>query len=233
MIENVWIHTGEASSHRAEISGQPVIPAGRTYDVWMSNASSSIAAIQLPTGGTLVGFNNPNPPTSDCSAVINLQGQVAPLIASMSCQLKILKLMKPLIDVIKGLPNPSVQAIQAFAVAAEDLAPCLLEPTPAVVLPFLRDLLCLEIRSLNCFLHNLENALGGITAAKGVLDSYPPVVATLNLAGALFQIAGFTPPQAPVLGDGTDPASLKADQAAVTGFVASLQTMADALGGCS
>jgi hypothetical protein len=232
MIENVWIHTGEASSHRAEISGQPVIPAGRTYDVWMPNASGSIAAIQLPTGGTLVGFNNPYPPTSDCSTIVNLQAQVAPLIASMNCQLKILKLLKPLIDVVKGLPNPSVQAIQAFVSAAEELAPCLLVPTPAGVLPFLKDLLCLEIRSLNCFLRNLENALEGLTAARGVLDSYPPIVATLNLAGPLLQIAGFTPPQAPVLGDGTDAASLKADQAAVGGFVASLQTMADALGGC-
>jgi hypothetical protein len=66
----------------------------------MSSPSGSLTAVQLPTGGTLVGFNNPNPPTSECSAIINLQTQIAPLIASMSCQLKILKLLEPLIDVI-------------------------------------------------------------------------------------------------------------------------------------
>ena len=199
----------------------------------MSSPSRSIPAISLPTGGKLVGFNNPNPPASECSAIINLQTQVAPLIASMSCQLTILILLKPLIDVVKGLPNPSVQAIQAFAVAAEELAPCLLMTTGAGVLPFVKEFLCLEIRSLNCLSRNLESALRGATAAGGVLDSYPPIVATLNLAGELFQIAGLTPPQAPVLSNGTDPASLKAEQAAVADFTASLQSMADALGGCS
>ena len=231
-----------AKAQRAETSRQAVILARGTYDVWMSSASGSIPTIPLPTGGTLTGFNNPYPPASDCSAIINLQTQVAGLIASMSCQFKILKLLKPLIDVVKGLPNPSVQAIEAFAAAAEELAPCLLTATGAGVLPFVKELLCLEIRSLNCFLRNLEQVTGetrggrpsaGGAQLRAVLDSYPPIVGTLNLAGEFFYLAGLTPPQAPVLGAGTDPASLKADQAAVADFTASLQSMADALGGCS
>jgi hypothetical protein len=104
--------------------------------------------------------------------------------------------------------------------------------TQASVLPFINELLCLEIKSLTCFLRNLENAMGGLEPARGVLDSYPPIVATLSLAGELFQIAGLTPPQAPALGGGTDPASLRADKAAVAAFAASLQTVADGLGGC-
>lgn len=170
--------------------------------------------IPLPTGGTLAGSNNPNPPTSECSAILNLQTQLAPWLASMSCQLKILKLLEPLIDVIKGLPNPSVRSIQAFSQAAADLAPCLLVPSPMTVLPFVKGILCLEIKSLNCFLLNLEQVLGerrgglplpGGAQVRAVLDSYPPMVGILNLAGEFFEIAGMTPPQAPVLSEGIDP----------------------------
>jgi hypothetical protein len=212
------------------------------YYAGMSSSSHSIAAIQLPTGGTLVAFNNPNPPVSECSTIINLQTQVAPLIASMSCQLKVLKLLKPLIEVINGLPNPTVQAIQAFSSAAAELAPCLLVSSAASVLPFLKDFLCLEIKSLHCFLRNLEQVMGETRGGRPlpagsqlrtVLDSYPPIVSTWNLAGELFQIVGLTPAQAPVLSGGVDSASLKADQAAVSAFVTSLQTEVDALGGCS
>ena len=211
------------------------------YYAVMSNSSHSIA-IQLPAGGALVAFNNPNPPMSDCSTVMNLQTQVAPLIALMNCQLKMVKLLKPLIDVIHGLPNPSVQAIQAFSAAAAEVAPCLVAPTPESLLPFLKDLLCLEIKGLNCFLRNLDQVTGetrggrplpGGSQLRAVLESYPAIISTLILAGELFQIAGLTPPQPPVLSGKTDGTSLNADRAAVEAFAASLQTAADALGGCS
>jgi hypothetical protein len=198
----------------------------------MSSPSGSLAAIQVPTGATLVGFNNPNPPASECPAIINLQTQLAPLIASMSCQFRMMKLLKPLIEISKALPNPGVQAIQEFTAAAEGLVSCMLMTVPGAILPFVKELLCLEIRSLNCFLSNLEKVLGGLVPARDVLDSYTPVVATLNLAAELFQMAGLTLPQAPVLGNGTDPVSLKADHDAVAAFTVLLQTAADALGGC-
>ena len=207
----------------------------------MSSLSNSIPAIQVPTGGELLGFNNPYPASSECAAIINLQTQVAPLIASMSCQLKVLTLLKPLIEVIKGLPSPSVTAMEEFTEAAAALAPCLLIPAPVTVLPFVRDLLCVEIGSLNCFLRNLQRILeetsGGLSSpsrsqVRNVLDSYPPIVGTLKLADELFQIAGVTLPQASVLSAGTDLASLKADQSAVLSFTSSLQSIVDALGGC-
>ncbi len=207
----------------------------------MSSSSNSIPAIQVPTGGELLGFNNPYPALSECSAIINLQTQVAPLITSMSCQLKVLNLLKPLIEVIKGLPSPSVTALEEFSEAAAALAPCLLLTAPASVLPFVRDLLCVEISSLNCFLRNLqsilEEASGGPSSpfqsqVHSVLNSYPPIVGTLKLGGELFQIAGLNVPEAPTLSAATDPASLEADQSAIHSFISSLQSIVDALGGC-
>ena len=123
----------------------------------MSNSeSSAISAIEVPAGGQLFGFADLKIRSTECSADTNLLTQVAPLIVSMSCQLKILKLLKPLIDVIHGLPNPPAQALLEFSEAADDLVPCLLVPTPLSVLPFLKGLLCLEIRSLKCLLRDLQ-----------------------------------------------------------------------------
>ena len=203
--------------------------------------SSAIPAIEVPTAGRLLGFANLKMQSTECSAATNLQTQIAPLIASMSCQLKVLKLLKPLIEVIHGLPNPPVLALQEFSTAANDLAPWLLLPTPLGVLPFVRDLLCLEIRSLNCLLRNLQTITAlantdpsAVAASKvqSVLDSYPPIIGILNLASGLFQLAGVTIPKAPTLAAGTDPGSLTADQSAVATFTAALQTVADGLGGC-
>jgi len=208
----------------------------------MSSFPGSIPVIELPTGGQLVGFNDPNPPGSVCSAIINLQTQLAPLIASMTCQFKVLRLLQPLIDVIEGLPNPSVQALNAFSQAAAALVPCLMIPTPASVLPFVKDLLCMEIKSLECLLHSLQSVARGSRShpvspdgskVQGILDSYPPIVGTLRLAQELFQIVGITVPDPPVLGNGADPGSLKADQDTILSFAEALKSIADALGGCA
>jgi len=207
----------------------------------MSQPTNPVSAVELPAGGQLLGFPNLKSQSSKCTADTSLQTQLAPLIASMYSQFKMLNLLKPLIDVILGLPQPPVQALQEFAQAAADLAPYLQVSTPAGVLPFLRDLLCLEIRSLNCLLGNLKSittltgAEPGVTVAldaRNVLDSYPPIVGILNLASGLFQMAGLTVPKAPQLGGGTDRSSLMADRNAVAAFTASLQAAADALGGC-
>ena len=216
--------------------------AGRTdYHVGMTNSPShTIPRIEIPTGGQLLGFAE-SELSAECLAVSNLQTQLAPFLASMSCQLKVMKLLIPLIEVIKGLPNPPVRALMDFSQAAAALAPCLLAPSPSAVLPFVRDLLCLEIRSLNCLLRNLENvaALAGsdlnpfsTSQVQNILDSYPPIAGLLSLAAEFFGIAGFTVPPAPVLSGGADTASLEADRAAIAGFVAEIQLIADQLGGC-
>ena len=206
----------------------------------MSQPTSS-PAVHIPTGGQLLGFPSLKIETTDCSAITNLQAQVAPLIASLSCQFKVLQLLKPIIDVIHGLPNPPVQALQEFSKAAGELAPCFLIPTPSGILPFLHDLLCLEIRSLHCFLHQLQAVITSADSqpstvatseVQNVIDSYAPIIGILNLASGLFQLAGLEIPTAPALAQGTDHASLMTDQSSVTAFTDSLQTVANTLGGC-
>jgi hypothetical protein len=183
--------------------------------------------LNLPAGGTLQGFPTLAAQTAACSAALNLLAQAAPLLATMHCQSKVLNLLRSLIDIIKALPNLPVRAIQKFALAAEDLEPCLFTTTPAAFLPLIRDLICLEIRVLTCFLNNLKAAQSRPTTLPAVLSSYAPIVNPLNLAGSLFVAAGLQPPQPPDLsGD------IAADTTAVKTFIATLQSAADALGGC-
>lgn len=112
---------------------------------------------------------------------------------------------------------------------------------PSGVLPFPLGLLCLEIRSLKCFLRNLQTitTLAGadpsalaVSEVHNVPDSYPRIVGVLNLASGLFQLAGLAIPKAPILAGDIDPDSLTIDQSSVAKFTAALETVADALGGC-
>ena len=124
----------------------------------------------IPGAGLLQGFPALAAQTAACSATSNLLSQVAPLLASMRCQAKVLNLLKPLIDVIQALPNPSALAIQEFAKAALDLQPCLATSAPANQIGLAHDLICLEIRGLRCFLDNL-NAAGHNPARSPLLPS--------------------------------------------------------------
>jgi hypothetical protein len=186
----------------------------------------------IPGGGLLQGFAALAAQTAACSATSNLLSQVAPLLASMHCQAKVLNLLKPLIDVIKGLPNPSVHAMQEFAKAALELQPCLTALVPASQVGLAHDLICLEIRGLTCFLDNLNSAGSNPAGLGAVLSSYAPIIGVLSLAGDVLLMAGIQVPQTPELSGKTDHASLSADTKAVQAFVSGLQSIADTMGGC-
>lgn len=219
--------------------------------------------VQLPTGGSLTAFSDiskgiPN----DCSMSFNLLLQIAPLLASMECLVRVLKLIKPLIDVIQGLPMPPVKAIQEFAKAAADLAPCLLVPTPASMIPFIRDIICLIIKVLKCFLGQLKTIYGvmsglklqlnaaqtagnfelqktiecaqenAATSAAHLTNAIEPIGVLLNLVGPFMGIAGVEPITLPTLGSASDAEALNQTIQTLQGVVGTLQIAADALGGC-
>src|SRR5688500_14436119 len=102
--------------------------------------------VQLPSGAALTslanaGQNIPN----DCSLTFSLMLQIAPLMGSMECVLKILKLLKPLSDAVTS-PPPTPALIKEIVTAVADLAPCFLMLTPAGMIPFVRDILCLILK---------------------------------------------------------------------------------------
>lgn len=208
----------------------------------MSNSvPGTLRAVGLPGGGKLVASATLKTQSAACTAVASLQMQIAPWLAAISCQFLILKLLKPLIEIVRALPGAPPSALQEFSKVAQELLPCLLAPSPAGLRPFARDLLCLEIESLNCLRHNLQSMAklaaaepSAVSAAdvQGVLDSYQPIVGLLELGNSLFESAGIKSAQAPPLTAGTDANSLAVDQETLAGFVASLQVVVDSLGGC-
>jgi len=174
----------------------------------------------------------------------------------------LLKLLKPLIDIIQILRVPPVKAIEDFGKAAADLAPCLLIPTPASLIPFIRDLLCLILKVLNCFLSQMKSLLRILgplslqlnaarqsgndelvatlecaqkntqTQANQLMGSLGPVGVLLELAGPLFGIAGVPAIALPTLGSATDVAALNAAVESMQTVVGDIQIAVDVIGGC-
>lgn len=230
--------------------------------------SPSPLKITLPTGGSINALTDISKgiPT-DCSMIFNLMLQISPFLAATECLFKLLGLIAPLIDVVKGLgppPDPIKlgSAIPKFLKAAADLAPCLLVVTGAPLIPFLRDLLCLIIKALNCFLGQMKTLLGimkGITlqldlatasgntelqrtlqcaqdnaaiSAEHLTKSIEPIGVILKLASPLMGLAGVGPIELPSIGSDTDLAALEETVRTLQGVVGTLQIAADALGGC-
>ena len=230
--------------------------------------SPSPTKVQLPTGASLKAFTDISKgiPT-DCSMTLNLLVQLAPLLASMECLVKILKLIKPLIDVVGSLgppPDPIKlpKAIVDFMKAADDLVPCLLIPTPANMIPFVRDLLCLILKMLNCFLGQLKTIVGlmsGLTlqlnlaqasgnielqqslecaqenaalSAQHLTSGIEPIGVILDLVGPFLGIAGVQPIKLPQIGSDTDPQALNTTIETLQTVVSTIQVAVDALGGC-
>lgn len=227
----------------------------------------SLPKIQLPTGGTIQAFTDiskgiPN----DCSMSFSLLVQIAPLLAGLECLVKVLGLLKPLIDVIGGLTKPDpiqlAQAVPNLAKAAEEIAPCLLVPTPAAMIPFVKDILCLILKVLNCFLGQLKTIVGvmgnlaiqlkqaedsGNTelqkvlkctqenaniSAQHLVNSLGPIGVLLELMGPFLSIAQVDAIVLPAIGSDTDINSLNQTIQAVQGVVDAIEAVTDALGGC-
>lgn len=219
--------------------------------------------ITLPTGGSLQAIADVSKgiPT-DCAMSFSLMVQIAPLLASMECLLKILKLLKPLIDVVSNLPMPPAKALSDFAKAAADLAPCLLIPTPASIIPFVRDILCLILRVLHCLLSQLKSLLAMMNGLQLQLDAaraagnfaledtiqcaqanaeisgqhlttaVEPIGVLLDLVGPLMGLAGVEPIQLPQLGSKSDVQSLQILVQTLQGVVGTIDVTVEALGGC-
>lgn len=177
--------------------------------------SAGAHSVQLPTGATLHPIVEAENASTGCAMTADLQRQTAPWLASVECVLKILALLKPLIDVINQLPSPSVSSLRAFDKAAVDLVPCFLMSSAAGALPLVRDLLCLSVRSLECLRDQSAAAPDVLRAAAGIQG-------VLDLGGTFFGRAGLPPVRLAVL---SDPGALDSD-------ITALQSAVDALGGC-
>jgi hypothetical protein len=218
--------------------------------------------IQLPSGAALtslanIGQNVPN----DCSLTFSLMMQIMPMMASMECVLKILKLLKPLSEAVTS-PPPTPKLIKDIATAVADLAPCFLMVTPAGMIPFVRDVLCLILKVLSCLigqLKSIETQLGGlaialkdarasgndelaatvecaqqnaITSMGHLMQGMGPIQAIMDLASPFMSIAGVAEIKLPTISSAADVESLNKVAKQLDDVVKTIQQIVDGLGGC-
>jgi hypothetical protein len=128
------------------------------------------AQLCLPLGGKISGLADATKAIpDDCTLTFSLLLQLGPIMASIECLIKVLGLIKPLIDLVKGLgdlPNPSkvIGAIPAFVEAAEKVLPCIAQIAIGVPM-FVKDLLLLIAKTLKCIsgqIKSIAALMGGI-----------------------------------------------------------------------
>jgi hypothetical protein len=221
--------------------------------------------VQLPGGGTLKAFSDLSKgiPT-DCALTFSLLMQIGPFLASIECLVKVLKLVQTVVDILKNATSITslLSAIPKIIKAAEPVIECALSFTPAGLIPFIRDLLCLILKVLNCLLTQLKSVVrilkdttlqisiaessgndelltslqcaqdNAMTQVNHMTSSLEAVAVILDLAGDLMQIVGVQPIKLPTLGAQVDVSELEQVVKTLQEVVATIQIVTDALGGC-
>jgi hypothetical protein len=132
-------------------------------DLQLPKFSAKVPSVNLPIGGALQGvadFTRGIP--TDCSMNFSLMLQLAPIMASMDCLLKILQFITTVIEVLKDVTSPPkiLSAVPKILAAAEDLASCLLIVVPPIGQAcFVKSLLELIASMLLCMVESLESIL--------------------------------------------------------------------------
>jgi hypothetical protein len=200
---------------------------------------ATLATVTLPMGATLTGiadFTRGIP--SDCAMNFSLIAMIAPIMASLTCPLALLKLVGDLINAAKPPPNP-VALLTVLTDAEAALADCLSLVTPAGICPFVKTVLLLIVSMLNCFLQALNsvvNLMDGLSpqidlatqngntdqlaelhcalqnaqsTAAGTLSSIQPLTSLLQIAQPFFSIVGVSLGPMPSVSGELDIAPLK------------------------
>lgn len=212
--------------------------------------------ISLPFGGELRSLTNiaDGPPT-DCALVHSLMLQVTPMLASMACLLKMLKV----ISALKATAESGFLKAGELITAIDDMAGCLgivLGPIP--ICTMVKDILKMIIAYLNCLIDAVESVLNfqvGIdlnaaqgnpvllsslecaqnnaqTALQGVMGATTGLQPLFELINMALSIVGQDPIAIPALSASTpSPGELLGEDPLkpVKDIVQALQTAADAL----
>jgi hypothetical protein len=132
----------------------------------LSLPKANFPELRLPTGGTVKGIADITKGIpSDCSMNASLALQIAPIMASMECLLKVLKFIGVLVSTFQELSSGNVTAIPSglgkIAEAGGDVAECIgMVVSPAIPFgQFIKDLILMIVRMLKCMLQALKSVV--------------------------------------------------------------------------
>lgn len=152
-----------------------------------------VITIPLPFGAELKSIIDASKPPSDCAIVHSLMLQLTPLLASMACLLKMLKVfagMKEVTDAISIPPSPTAPVDVLTAVVEKVVPPlldlvnsCVISFNPCNIAKMISAILAMLIRFLLCFIQAIESILQfqvgiDLDAAQG----NPVLLASLSCA---------------------------------------------------
>ncbi len=148
--------------------------------------------IPLPTKATLKSIVDISKPPTDCALVHSLMLQISPLLASMDCLFKMLKVAKELLDLLPKeasdiSPTTPVTVLTDIVTkvvpALGDLAGCFLILDPCELSKMIAGILKILIGYINCLIESVESLLNfqvgiDLDAAEG----NPVLLASLSCA---------------------------------------------------
>jgi hypothetical protein len=130
----------------------------------------------LPLGGKIAGVADVTKAFPDeCTLTFSLLLQLGPILANLGCFIKLLKLIKPLTDLMKVLSSPPPDPVKLAKVVPDFLAaiPPVVEcfASIAIGVPlFIKDLLLLIAKILHCVagqLKSIAGLMGGLQLSIG------------------------------------------------------------------
>jgi hypothetical protein len=119
----------------------------------------------LPFGGSFQGIVDVTKAIpDDCSLTFSILLQLPPLMASLGCFIKILGLLKPLVDIIGGLTSPTdpskvgamTSAIPDFVKAGVDVVSCFTSMVTGIP-KFIRDMLHMIAKLIKCIAGTIKS----------------------------------------------------------------------------
>jgi len=219
--------------------------------------------ICLPFGGSMEGIVDVTKAIpDDCSLTFSLLLQLPPLMASLGCFIKVLGLIKPLIDIVKALPDPTAiaNALPDFLKAAEEVVACVVQIQLGVPM-FVRDMLLLIAKLLKCIsqqISSIAELMGGlaISIQTATTSNNTELLAQLQCAqdnadaqaaaalGSMDMIAAVlaiaepllalagVPLSLPEIGSAQDAEALRSAANTMLSIASSLEQVAEALPSC-
>lgn len=118
--------------------------------------------IKLPYGASLKAFRDFSQGVpDDCALVNNLMVQIAPLLGSMACLVKILKVLEAVQSWLTDIKQPGdlIGGIGDVLEALGEAAPCFTAVTPLGIAPFIKDILEAIIKLLKCIISSVRSVL--------------------------------------------------------------------------
>lgn len=164
-------------------------------------------------------------PATDCAIAHSLMLQISPMLAGMTCMLRVLKVIKDLKDFVTAVPDPVKlgQSVPKLINSIEELLGCFLLLDPCELSKMISGILCMIVSYLNCFIEAFEsiwhfqlgldlNAAAGNpvllanlqcaqdnakTSMDSMMDGLQGIKPLLDMVGMLMEIVGLPPMNLP------------------------------------